>query len=292
MRAELRHVRAFLAIAEAGTITRAAAALGVGQPALSRTLARLEGHLGVRLVDRSTHHLALTAAGTAYRERALRAVEAVDALLDPDRLGEGLHEPLRLGYAWSALGARTPELLRRWRTTRPGIPLELVQHDTADAGLGAGLAHAVIVRGAVLRGRGRPPGTRAARLPDEHRVAALPENDVLAAGESVTLAELAERTVALNELTGTTTPGLWPAGARPAVTRVGSTAEWLVAIASGEAVGVTAEATAELHRFPGVRYVPVADAPPLPVHLVWPDPPTHPGVPDLVDTVLAVTAGQ
>jgi len=287
MSVELRHVRAFLAVAEAGTITRAAGLLGVGQPALSRTLARLEEHLGVRLVERSTHHLALTAAGVAFAERARRTVEAVDALLDPDLLAEWIRVPLRLGYAWSALGARTPELLRRWRTVRPGTPLELVQHDTADAGLATGLTHV-----AVVRGRFRLPGTQALRLPDEPRVAALPETDGLATRPSVTLADLAARTVALNEVTGTTTPALWPAAARPAVTRVGSTAEWLVAIASGEAVGVTAEATAELHRFPGVVYVPVADAPPLPVQLVWPDPPTHPGVPDLVAVVRAVTGDE
>jgi DNA-binding transcriptional LysR family regulator len=241
----------------------------------------------VRLVDRSTHHLALTAAGTAFRERALRAVEVVDAVLDPARLAEGVTTPLRLGYAWSALGAHTPELLRRWRAAHPGTPLELAQHDTADAGLGEGLSHV-----AVVRGRFRLPGTRSVRLPDEGRVAALPEGDALAARSSVTLADLADRTVAINEVTGTTTPSLWPAGARPAVTWVGSTADWLVDIASGEAVGVTAAATAELHRFPGVVYVPVADAPPLPVHLVWPDPPTHPGVVPLVALAAEVIGNQ
>lgn len=287
MSAELRHVRAFLAIADAGTITGAARALGIGQPALSRTLARLEGHLGVRLVDRSTHHLALTAAGTAFRERARRVVAEVDAVLDPARLTEWTTAPLRLGYAWSALGEQTPELLRRWRAARPGLPLELVQIDTADAGLADGRAHA-----AVVRGRVRVPGTRSVRLPDERRVAALPEGDELATRPSVLLADLAARTVALNDETGTTTPGLWPAAARPSISWVGSTAEWLVAIASGRAVGVTAAATAVLHRFPGVAYVPIADAPPLPVHLVWPDPPTHPAVPELVALVQRVTEAE
>jgi hypothetical protein len=65
MTVELRHLRAFVAIAAEGTITRAAARLHVTQPALSRTLRQLEAHLGARLIDRSTHHLQLTAAGHA-----------------------------------------------------------------------------------------------------------------------------------------------------------------------------------------------------------------------------------
>lgn len=284
MSADLRHLRAFLAIAEAGTITRAAARLHVGQPALSRTLHQLETHLGVRLVERSTHHLALTPAGLAFRERAERAVEAVDALLDPARAGEWLRVPLRLGHAWSALGGRTPELLRRWRAGHPDLPLELVQIDTRTAGLAEGRVDA-----AVLRGRVRIPGTRAARLPDEARMAAVPEGGELAGRPSLTLADLAGRTVAINDVTGTTTASLWPADARPDIVRVATTEDWLVRIAAGGAVGVTPAATSQLHRFPGVAYVPLTDAPPVPVWLVWADPPTHPAVPRLVELVQEVT---
>jgi len=109
MTAELRHLRAFLAIAAERSITRAAVRLHVTQPALSRTLRQLETHLGVRLIDRSTHHLELTAAGRAYRDRAAAAVAAVDDVLDPARAGT---HPLRLGHAWSALGEHTTTLLR------------------------------------------------------------------------------------------------------------------------------------------------------------------------------------
>ncbi|GAA4683964.1 LysR substrate-binding domain-containing protein [Pseudonocardia yuanmonensis] len=284
MSADVRHLRAFLAIAEAGTITRAAARLHLGQPALSRSLHQLEAHLGVRLVDRSTHHLALTPAGVAFRERAERAVEAVDALLDPARAGEWLRVPLRLGHAWSALGGRTPELLRRWRAAQPDLPLELVQIDARTAGLADGRVDA-----AVLRGRARVPGTRTVRLPDEARMAAVPEGGDLAARGSLTLADLAGRTVAVNRDTGTTTAALWPADARPETVWVATTEDWLVRIASGGAAGVTAAATSELHRFPGVAYVPLTDAPPVPVWLAWSDPPTHPAVPRLVELVQEVT---
>ncbi|GAA1846741.1 LysR family transcriptional regulator [Pseudonocardia ailaonensis] len=275
---DLRHVRAFLAIAEAGTVTAAAARLRIGQPALSRTLRRLEEHLGVRLVDRSTHHLELTPAGRAYRERAVRVVAEVDGLLDPGALWTTA--PLRLGHAWSALGTHTPELLRRWRAAHPDTPLELTQVDGPGAGLPAG-----VVDAAVIRGRVRVPGVTTVALAPEARLAAVPAGSALAARSSLTLADLVGETVAINAHTGTTTPDLWPAGGRPAMTWVGSTADWLVLIAAGGAVGVTASATASVHAFPGVAYVPLDGVAPLPVWLAFGEPPSHPAVPALVELV-------
>src|SRR5262245_57160641 len=111
MTMELRHLRCFLAIAEQGTLTRAATRLQLTQPVVSRTLRQLEDHLGARLVDRSTHHLGLTAAGHAFRIRAASAVAAADAAFDPAQLGVW---PLRLGHAWSAFGEFTVSLLRSW----------------------------------------------------------------------------------------------------------------------------------------------------------------------------------
>ncbi|WP_369215861.1 helix-turn-helix domain-containing protein, partial [Streptomyces flavofungini] len=70
MTIELRHLRAFLAIADEGNVTRAAARLRLSQPALSRTLRQLEDHLGALLADRSTHHLELTARGRSPRRAA------------------------------------------------------------------------------------------------------------------------------------------------------------------------------------------------------------------------------
>lgn len=278
MTAEPRHLRAFLAIAEEGNVTRAAQRLRVGQPALSRTLRQLEEYLGARLVDRSTHHLELTAAGEALLPRARAALSALDAALDPTRLGPW---PLRLGHAWSALGDHTTRLLRAWEEARPTTPLELLRIDDRTAGLAQGRVDAALLRGDRARYEAELP-LHTELLMTEERVAAVPEGSELAGRARLTLADLADQPVAINTVSGTTDPWLWPADTRPASTvTVANTDDWLSAIAAGRAVGVSAESTESLHTHPGVCYRPLGDVPPLPVLLCWALPPTHHAVGEL-----------
>ncbi|AEW99501.1 LysR family transcriptional regulator [Streptantibioticus cattleyicolor] len=275
MTIELRHLRAFLAIAEEGTITRAAARLHVGHPALSRTLRQLESHLGARLVDRSTHHLELTGEGRAFRERARAAVAAVETALEPGSLGG---RPLRLGHTWAALGDHTVPLLRRWDETRPGIPLELLRVDDRTAGLTQGKVDAALLRGPVTTA-----GIRTELLLREERVVVMAADSPLAAFPRLTLADLAPHPIALNTVSGTTTMDLWPPSARPTATvEVTNTDEWLIAIAAGRAVGVSTSATPSTHARPSLIYRPLLDAPAVPVVLAWRDGLAHPAVPDLL----------
>ncbi|GIF74475.1 LysR family transcriptional regulator [Asanoa siamensis] len=283
MTVDLRHLRAFLAIADEGSITRAAARLHVTQPALSRTLRQLEEHLGARLVDRSTHHLRLTAAGQAFRDRAAAAVAAVDDVLDPARVGNA---PLRLGHAWSALGALTTPLLRRWRERHPETPLELMRIDDRTAGLARGRVDVAILRGPVDL-----PGVAVTPLLREGRVAAVPADSALAAAAALGLDDLADQPIAVNSRSGTTTLELWPPSRTPAATvEVANTDDWLAAIAAGRAVGVSTTATAAMYPNPAVAYVPLVDAPEITVHLAWRSPPTHPAVADLVALAREVAA--
>ncbi|WP_100501686.1 LysR family transcriptional regulator [Geodermatophilus chilensis] len=275
MTADLRHLRAFLHVVDAGTITAAAAKMHMSQPAVSRLLAQLEAHLNTCLVDRSTHHLALTRAGAAYRERVVAAVAAVDAVLDPAALSP---RPLRLGHAWSALGAHTPRLLRRWGELHPDVELQLVQIEDRSAGLWDGRVDIAVIRGPVSRS-----GFRSSHLHDEARLAAISVEHPLAHQPQLSLIDLADNPVLVNSVTGTTGAGLWPSDHRPARTiEVGSTEDWLAAVAAGRGVGITPSSTTELYRYPGVEFVPLTDAPPVPVFLVWSDPPTHPAVDRLV----------
>ena len=63
------------------------------------------------------------------------------------------------------------------------------------------------------------------------------------------------------------------------------TDEWLLAIATGDAVGVSAESTAHQDPHPGVRFVPLWGVPSLTVSLVWPVGGAHPAVADFVACV-------
>ncbi|MCX4970115.1 LysR family transcriptional regulator [Streptomyces sp. NBC_00654] len=271
---ELRHLRAFLAVADEGNITRAAARLRLTQPAVSRTLAALEKHLGVLLVDRSTHHLALTPEGVAFRDKAAAAVAAFDEALDSGRLRTW---PLRLGHAWSAFGPYTTPLLRTWQERYPQTPLELLRVDDRTAGLTRGEVDAALLRGPV-----DAPGIVTEVLFTEARVAAVATDGPLAARPSLSLGDLVAGTVVLNTVSGTTTLDLWPPHARPTTTlTVANTDDWLTAIAAGRGSGVSGASTAGMHPHAGVAYRPLDDAPPLPVLLARRDAPGHPALPKL-----------
>ncbi|MFD9354446.1 LysR family transcriptional regulator [Streptomyces sp. NPDC060031] len=283
MTIELRHLRAFLAIADEGNVTRAAARLHLSQPALSRTLRQLEDHLGARLVDRSTHHLELTAEGQTFRDKARVALAAVETALDPAGLRSW---PLRLGHTWAALGDHTVPLLRRWDETHPGIPLELLRIDDRTAGLTQGQVDVAVLRGAV-----NSAGLRTEPLLSEQRVVVMPADSPLAALPRVTLADLTPHPIAVNTVSGTTTLDLWPPAIRPVATiEVTNTDEWLIAIAAGRAVGISTSATPSNHMHPSLVYRPLADAPTVPVLLAWREGPGHPALPHLVALVHEVIA--
>jgi LysR family hca operon transcriptional activator len=83
---ELRHLRYLVAAAEAGSLTEAAEhRLHTSQPSLSRQIRDLEKEVGVELLSRSVHGVALTAAGKAFIDHARLALMQVDAAVETAR---------------------------------------------------------------------------------------------------------------------------------------------------------------------------------------------------------------
>jgi len=262
MSVELRELRCLVAVVDRGSFTDAGLELRISQAAVSRNLASLERKLGVRLVRRTTRRLDLTAAGERALRQARRVLAGVDEL---EREATNENALLRIGYAWSALGRHTVPFQRRWAAAHPGIELELVRSNTATAGLADGTAQLAILR--------RPPPTDGFDLVLiglEKRVCAMAADDSWAKRRSVTLAEIAQRTVAIDAATGTTSLALWPESAPPrAIARTTDVEDWLTIISSGRAVGVSAESTGDQYRRAGIVYRPVRDAAPIPVYVAW-----------------------
>lgn len=117
----------FVTVVEAGSFTAAAEALGREKSSVSRSIARLEDDLGVRLLQRSTRRLSLTDAGQAFYERVRGAVNGVEeAASAVQELGA---EPRGIVRATAppdmdALGL--PEILAEFSATYPKIHVELV----------------------------------------------------------------------------------------------------------------------------------------------------------------------
>lgn len=124
-----RHLRAFIAVAETGSFHRAAEFIHIGQPALSQAIAGLEDRVGVRLIERTTRALRLTAAGEEFLVDARRVIEANERLLA--RGGEWAQ--LRRGrielLAIPSIAHRLlPALVKRFAQAHPGVRVEVRDH--------------------------------------------------------------------------------------------------------------------------------------------------------------------
>src|SRR4051794_7137017 len=112
----LTAMQAFVQVVDSGSFSAAARRLGVGQPALSKSIAQLEDRLGVKLLVRTTRGLRPTEAGLNFYERARRSIEEADEAESAARgAGAGLAGKLRVSaavtFARIYLMPRIPEFL-------------------------------------------------------------------------------------------------------------------------------------------------------------------------------------
>lgn len=259
MALELSALRLLVACVGQGTITDAAIELGLSQAAASRGISALETELGTRLLRRGPRGVVPTPAGNRVAVQARRVLAEVDALRT---VVSSDGRTLRVGYAWAAFGAHTDGIRKRWAAEHPANRLELVHVNTRTAGLAEGIVDIAVLR--------VPVDARflAVELGRERRFAAVPADDALARRRSLQLSDLDGRIVVTDPETSTTTASLWADGA-VTIRHIRDMEEWLDEIATGGAVGTTAEATVARHPRRGVAYRLVRDAPLIPVALAW-----------------------
>ncbi|MEP7064278.1 MAG: LysR family transcriptional regulator [Betaproteobacteria bacterium] len=128
---DLRRLRYFIAVAEALNFGRAAKALHIAQPPLSRAINALETELGVELFARNTRGVRLTAVGTALLPEARRLLRDADALREGARhLADGDVGSLGVGFISTAIFGVLPQVIRGFHRTRPGVTLTLREGTT------------------------------------------------------------------------------------------------------------------------------------------------------------------
>ncbi|CAM5780490.1 LysR family transcriptional regulator [Rhizobacter fulvus] len=124
MNLSTRQLRAFLALAESRNFTRAAASSHLSQPAFSALIRQLEDDVGVRLFDRTTRHVALTAEGEAFERATRRILDEVDAAASGmrDRAARRIGK-VSIALLPSLAADWLPDVLAGFRAAHPGIGL-------------------------------------------------------------------------------------------------------------------------------------------------------------------------
>jgi DNA-binding transcriptional LysR family regulator len=135
---ELRHLRYFLAVAEALNFTKASALLRVAQPALSRRVQDLEDEIGVDLLRRSPRGVVLTAEGKLFLEKTRDLLKLADESVEQVRaLARGELGELHVGYAPTPTVEILPPALAAFQKAFPRVRVLL--HDLSEQELIDGL---------------------------------------------------------------------------------------------------------------------------------------------------------
>ena len=124
----LQQMQAFLEVAARSNFREAASALNVSQPALSRTIRMAEQGLGIRLFDRDTRHVALTAAGRELQPIAARILgEFNGAFSELSQFLGGRSGHVAAGSLPSAGVAILPRAIAQFRQAHPDVEFSLIE---------------------------------------------------------------------------------------------------------------------------------------------------------------------
>ncbi|MFC5750886.1 LysR substrate-binding domain-containing protein [Actinomadura rugatobispora] len=271
---ELRHLRAFIVVAEELNFRRAAERLHMAQPPLSQQIKRLEHEVGVTLLRRTTRQVTLTPAGQAFLDEARRCVEAAQAAVRTARLAAGGDTGvLRLGVSGPTFYEVLVLMAGKFGRHRPNVRLEIT--GPAFAGelierLDRDEIDACLIRLPV------PGSGIVVRKITEHPFGAvLPVGHPLAHRDRVRLAELRGEPVISypsKRASGTVTllhSAFLAQGFSPNIVQEAPDTHTIMLLAAvGAGIGFVPMSASHL-KVPGVVLVPVSDMPALPLALAW-----------------------
>jgi DNA-binding transcriptional LysR family regulator len=130
----LRTLECLVALVDHGSVSAAAAALHMSQPALSHQIASLEKELGTPVAERLWRGVRVTAAGRATAEEARVALRAAEqAVQIGQRVAHASAGRIRISCGETMTAWLLLPVLRQWRTRRPDVHLELSEFTSADA---------------------------------------------------------------------------------------------------------------------------------------------------------------
>lgn len=292
---ELRHLKAFVIVAEELNFRRAAARLHMSQPPLSQQIKRLEAEVGVRLLQRTTRQVALTAAGEAFLHEARKTLKSArEAPRVARQAAAGQIGELRLGFSGPTSYEVLLLIVRKFRERYPQVRFDIISplfggelveklnRQEVDAGL---LRLPISATGLQLRELMSHP--LAAVLPAEHE---------LADREQIHLSELSEerfvcyptdRGSVVNQvvLAACLQHGFSPNFAQEAP----DTHTIMSLVGAGAGIGLVPLSAGHLE-VPGVVVAQVFDAPQVPLGLAWREDDGNPALHALVGLLDEIAA--
>ncbi|MCO5993400.1 LysR family transcriptional regulator [Actinoallomurus rhizosphaericola] len=298
---ESRELRYFVAVAEELHFGRAAQRLGMAQPPLSRAIRELERRLGVRLLERTTRQVRLTAAGEVLLRDARTALDAIGAAGRRARNAGRSAPVLRLALKADNDAGLLPRILSVYERDSAAIDVELVlggRGEQAPALRDGRADVALLVSPFDDRGLDVEP------LLTEPRLVALAASDPLAARPSLRLADLAGRSLPDGTLAGEggsprsrvhtgesasarprTAPRELTAGTRQPLSDI---TQIFRLVELGRMVCFLPAWVTRRYPLPGIAYRPVADLEPATLAVAWPQDANSPAVAAFVRAATSV----
>lgn len=187
---ELRHLRYFVAVAEEGSLlTAAQRRLNTSQPSLSRQIRDLESEVGVKLLERQSRGVVLTAAGKVFLDHARLALLQVEAAIDGAQRAEQPEKPVfSMGFLAGQEVVWLPHALRIIREEAPEVEITLCSQSSPDLAL-------ALMRGkldvAFLRAETQTVGLSFKFLAKEPLIAVLPADHRLTSRKKIQPQDLA-----------------------------------------------------------------------------------------------------